>query len=111
MRSARLMGEHQGVGFMLADNEIDMRSSRLAMWHAAWQLDQRDRARAETSMQGVRLGSAVPRRRPLVQVLGASVSRDDTVVQRMFREIRPFRLYDGPSEVHRHALARRIVSV
>jgi acyl-CoA dehydrogenase len=32
------------------------------------------------------------------------------VVERIYRGIRPFRIYDGPSEVHRHALARRIVS-
>ena len=31
----------------------------------------------------------------------------DTVVERIFRELRAFRIYDGPSEVHRWALARR----
>jgi alkylation response protein AidB-like acyl-CoA dehydrogenase len=31
----------------------------------------------------------------------------ETVVERIFREIRAFRIYDGPSEVHRWALARR----
>ena len=45
-----------------------------------------------------------------LQVLGGMGITTDTVVQRIYREIRPFRLYDGPSEVHRHALARRIVS-
>jgi acyl-CoA dehydrogenase len=42
--------EHQGVGFMLADNEIDLHKCRLAIWHAAWVLDQHDFARNETSM-------------------------------------------------------------
>ena len=31
---------HEGVGFMLADNEIDIRMSRLSIWHTAWLLDQ-----------------------------------------------------------------------
>ena len=34
---------------------------------------------------------------------------DDTVVAQMFKEIRAFRIYDGPSEVHRWAIARRIL--
>ena len=33
----------------------------------------------------------------------------DTVVERIFRDVRAFRIYDGPSEVHRFALGRRIV--
>ncbi len=107
----RLIGEHQGVGFMLADNEIDIETSRLAVWHAAWLLDQGRRASAETSRCKVYCSEALSRvvDRSL-QVLGGMGITTDTVVQRIYREIRPFRLYDGPSEVHRHALARRIVS-
>jgi acyl-CoA dehydrogenase len=45
-----------------------------------------------------------------LQVLGSIGITRDTVVERIYRDIRPFRIYDGPSEVHRHALARRIVS-
>jgi len=107
----RLIGEHQGVGFMLADNEIDIETSRLAVWHAAWLLDQGQRAAAETSRCKVYCSEALSRvvDRSL-QVLGGMGITTDTVVQRIYREIRPFRLYDGPSEVHRHALARRIVS-
>ena len=64
--SASTLGEHQGVGFMLADNEIDLHLSRLAIWHAAWLLDQHEQARDETSMtQGVLLGGAEPRGRSL----------------------------------------------
>jgi len=45
-----------------------------------------------------------------LQILGSIGITSDTVVERIYRDIRPFRIYDGPSEVHRHALARRIVS-
>ena len=34
------LGSHEGVGFMLADNEMDIHSARLAIWHTAWVLDQ-----------------------------------------------------------------------
>ena len=32
----------------------------------------------------------------------------ETLVERIFREVRAFRIYDGPSEVHRWSLAQRI---
>jgi acyl-CoA dehydrogenase len=107
----RTLGEHQGVGFMLADNEIDLHMSRLAIWHSAWKLDQHEQARDETSMSKVFVSEALFRVVDrCVQILGSIGITRDTVVERTFRDIRPFRIYDGPSEVHRHALARRILS-
>lgn len=105
------IGDHQGVGFMLADNEIEMNLCRLSIWHCAWLLDQHDKARDETSMAKVfcseALGRVVDRS---LQILGGLGITRDTVVERIYRDIRPFRIYDGPSEVHRHALARRIMN-
>ena len=43
-----------------------------------------------------------------VQVLGGSGIVDETPVAKIWREIRGFRVYDGPSEVHLYSLARRI---
>jgi acyl-CoA dehydrogenase len=107
----KTIGEQQGVRFMLADNEIDLHLSRLAIWHTAWMLDQHEKARDETSMTKVfcseALGRVVDR---CLQVLGSIGITRDTVVERIYRDIRPFRIYDGPSEVHRHVLARRILA-
>lgn len=44
-----------------------------------------------------------------LQILGGTGLTRDTVVERIFRDVRAFRIYDGPSEVHRWALGRRIV--
>jgi acyl-CoA dehydrogenase len=107
----KTLGEHQGVGFMLADNEIDLHLSRLSVWHTAWLLDKHEQARDETSMTKVFCSEALSRvvDRSL-QILGSIGITRDTVVERIYRDIRPFRIYDGPSEVHRHALARRLMS-
>ena len=43
-----------------------------------------------------------------VQVLGGQGVTGETLVERIFREVRAFRIYDGPSEVHRWSLAQRI---
>jgi acyl-CoA dehydrogenase len=107
----KTIGEHQGVGFMLADNEIDLHLSRLAIWHTAWLLDQHDQARNETSMTKVFCSEALGRVADrCMQILGSIGITRDTVVERIYRDIRPFRIYDGPSEVHRHVLARRVLS-
>ena len=44
-----------------------------------------------------------------VQVLGGQGVTGETVVERIFREMRAFRIYDGPREVHRWSLARKLV--
>ena len=104
------IGEHEGVGFMLADNEMELHTCRLAVWHAAWLLDQGEEARTETSQCKVYCSEALSRvvDRSL-QTLGGLGVTSDTVVMRIYKEIRPFRIYDGPSEVHRWALARQIM--
>jgi len=43
-----------------------------------------------------------------VQVMGATGVSRDTIVEQLFREVRAFRIYDGPSEVHRWSLAKSV---
>jgi acyl-CoA dehydrogenase len=104
------IGEHEGVGFMLADNEMDLHQSRLVIWHTAWVLDQGQRGRHESSMAKVICSEAIWRVVDRsMQILGGLGITDDTIVARLFREIRPFRIYDGPSEVHRWSIARHVL--
>jgi alkylation response protein AidB-like acyl-CoA dehydrogenase len=106
----KTLGEHQGVSFMLADNAMDIHVSRLAIWQCAWLLDQGQRASSESSMAKVICSEAIFRivDRSL-QILGGMGVTTETIVERIFRDVRAFRIYDGPSEVHRHALGRRVV--
>ena len=60
------LGEHQGVGFMIADNEIALQQCRLAIWWACWTLDARRQGPArELDGEGLRVRGAVQGRRPL----------------------------------------------
>lgn len=106
----RALIDHEGVGFQLADNELDLHSCRLVVAHTAWVLDQGGKGRHESSMAKVICSEAIWRvvDRSL-QVLGGLGTTGDTVVERIFREVRPFRIYDGPSEVHRWSIARKLV--
>lgn len=105
------LGEHQGVGFMLADNQMDLHTVRLAVLHCAWTLDQGHKGNVESSMSKVISAEALWRVVDrCVQVLGGRGVTGETVVERIFRDIRPFRIYDGPSEVHRMSLAKKILN-
>lgn len=99
--------EHEGVGFQLADNEMDIQISRHSIWHTAWVLDQGERGGHESSVAKVICSEAIYRvvDRSL-QVLGGLGMTRDTEVERIFRDVRGFRIYDGPSEVHRWSIAR-----
>jgi acyl-CoA dehydrogenase len=103
------LASHEGVSFMLADNEMDLHVSRLAIWHCAWVLDQGGKGRHESSVAKVICSEAewrvVDR---CVQILGGSGVTDLSIVSRIFSDMRAFRIYDGPSEVHRWSIGRRI---
>ena len=43
-----------------------------------------------------------------VQVMGGTGVSGDTIVEQVYREIRAFRIYDGPSEVHKWSLAKTV---
>ncbi|WP_028078969.1 acyl-CoA dehydrogenase family protein [Solimonas soli] len=104
------LGEHEGVGFMLADNELDLHSSRLSIWHTAWVLDQGHKGNLESSMSKVLVSEATWRIVDrCVQVLGGQGVTSETIVMRIFKDLRAFRIYDGPSEVHRWSIARKVL--
>jgi alkylation response protein AidB-like acyl-CoA dehydrogenase len=103
------LAQHEGVGFGLADNEMDMHITRLSVWHTAWVLDQGRLGTAESSMCKVIASEAIWRVVDRsVQFLGGQGVTGETVVARIFADVRAFRIYDGPSEVHRWSLAKRI---
>ncbi|WP_063049373.1 acyl-CoA dehydrogenase family protein [Nocardia arthritidis] len=104
------IGEHEGVSFMLADNEIALHQCRLTIWHACWLMDNGEKARHESSIAksfvSEELFKVADR---CVQVLGGIGISDETVVEMIFRDMRAFRLYDGPTEVHKYAIGRKVL--
>lgn len=101
--------DHEGVGFMLADNEIDLKQSELMIDWCADVLDSGAPGGNESSLAKVAVSEALFRISDrCVQILGGTGVSRDTVVEQAFREIRAFRIYDGPSEVHRWSIAKRL---
>jgi acyl-CoA dehydrogenase len=101
--------DHEGVGFMLAENLIDLKQSELMIDWCADVLDTGSLGTAESSMAKVSVSEALMRVADrCVQVMGGTGVTDDTIVEQVFREVRAFRIYDGPTEVHKWSLAKKI---
>jgi acyl-CoA dehydrogenase len=101
--------EHEGVGFALADNRIDLQQVELMIDWCAGVLDSGAQGTAESSMTKVAVSETLYRIADrCVQVMGGTGVSGDTIVQTVFREIRAFRIYDGPTEVHKWSLAKLI---
>lgn len=106
----KTLGEHQGVGFMLADNEIALQQCRLAIWWACWTLDTGAKGRHESSMVKAAVSEELFKVADrCVQILGGMGISDETPVGMIFSDMRAFRLYDGPTEVHKYAISRQVL--
>lgn len=104
------LADHQAVQVMLADSEIELHAARLMIWQAAWLLDQGQTASRETSLAKVFVSETVNRVVDrAIQICGAQGVSEDNPMANFYRETRHFRIYDGPSEVHRVTIAKRMI--
>jgi len=111
------VGRREGFGIKLADRESvqiklgevaqQVQIGRLLTMHAAWKLDQGDRARKEISMAKVHVADTLHNAADVaIQLNGARGYSKDTILEWVYRAARAARLVDGASEVHNMVLAR-----
>ncbi|AKU92247.1 acyl-CoA dehydrogenase family protein [Vulgatibacter incomptus] len=98
----------QGVQFLLADNEAELEAARLLVYQAAWTKD-RGAARITREAALAKLVATENAQRIIDRSLqlhgGLGVIRG-TAVERLYREIRALRIYEGASEVQKVVIAR-----
>jgi len=106
------LAQKQTVQNWIADSVAEIQAARLLTLHAAHKIDQGDEARVEVSLikfWGAKVLHDVIDR--AIQVHGALGVSDDTPLESMYRQARSARIYDGPDEVHRMVVARRVLRV
>lgn len=104
------LGDLGMIQQQVADNEIDLAAARALLVRACWELDEGNHASDATSIAktfGAEAFSRIVDRS--MQMCGGLGVSDDLPLARLAGELRPFRIYDGPSEVHRWAIAKRAV--
>jgi len=103
------IGDFQMIQAMLADSAIEINAARLMLLRAAWMLDQGRDAREWISMVKIEtsetLGRVADR---TVQVFGGMGYCRDLPIERLYRDARIFRIFDGTSEIHRTVVARGV---
>lgn len=107
----RRLAEFQTVQNFIADSAAEIQACRLLTLYAAWKMDQGLDPRVEISLikfYGARVLHDVVDR--ALQVHGALGYSKDTPLEAFYREARAARIYDGPDEVHRMVVARRILN-
>lgn len=104
------LAQHEGLQWMLADSAIELHAARMMTLQASWLITQGDEARNEAAMCKVFVSEAINRviDRAL-QICGSLGISEDLPIANIYREARAFRIYDGPSEVHRMVIARRML--
>ena len=108
-----VLGDKQTVQNWIADSAAQMQAARLMTLHAAWKIDTQGTSAARTDVSLIKffgaqvLHDVVDR---ALQIHGSLGYSTDMPLEAMYRFARGARLYDGPDEVHRQAVARQILN-
>ncbi len=101
------LADRESVQIKLGDVAHRIQIGRLLTMHAAWKLDQGDRARKEISMAKVHVADTLHQAADVaIQLNGARGYSKDTIAEWVYRAARAARLVDGADEVHKMVLAR-----
>lgn len=107
----RLMSEMEGVQFKLADMAADLDCAALTVYRAAWAKDTRPGrgTRAASTAKLVATEAAGRIVDQAVQLHGGMGVTQGAIVEQLYRDARPMRLYEGASEVQRLIIARDLL--
>jgi acyl-CoA dehydrogenase len=105
------IGENQGLRWKLAEAATDLQAARLLVYRAAWRKDQgQERITLESAQAKLFATEAAQRIVDLsLQVHGGSGTLAGSVPERLYREVRALRIYEGTSEVLRDIIAKAVV--
>ncbi|MBR27024.1 MAG: acyl-CoA dehydrogenase [Rhodobacteraceae bacterium] len=108
----RTMAESESVQTRLADCQVDIETSALAVYRAAWTKDVKGgRATREASIAKLVATEAAQRVvDAAVQLHGGMGVIEGGIIGQLYREVRPMRIYEGASEVQKLVIARDVLA-
>jgi len=104
------IGKFQAVAFKLADMAVELRAAELLTLEAAWKLDQKmatDMDMAVAKLKASEMLAMVADE--ALQIHGGMGLMSDLPLERIWRDARIERIWDGTSEVQRHIISRALL--
>jgi alkylation response protein AidB-like acyl-CoA dehydrogenase len=112
LRPGQMLGDKQIIRSWIAEARAEINAARLAVLHAAWTIDNVGFARARTEISCIKFYVADIMMRVVdraIQTHGALGITSDTPLAFFYSHERGARIYDGPDEVHKMVVARRVL--
>jgi acyl-CoA dehydrogenase len=107
-----LLADHQAIQFKLADMDVEVEAARMLVLAGAWKIDNKDRdlriAASRAKLFATEMANRVADQ--AMQILGASGYMADLPVERMYRDLRGYRIGEGASEIQRIQIARHVLA-
>ncbi|MBW2022554.1 MAG: acyl-CoA dehydrogenase, partial [Deltaproteobacteria bacterium] len=101
--------KHQSVQNMLADMATEIYAARQMLYHAAWLRDQGKKVIKEASMVKLFCTEMACRvADKAVQIFGGMGYMKEMPVERFYRDLRLYRIFEGTSEIQRLVIAREL---
>jgi acyl-CoA dehydrogenase len=104
------IGRFQGVGFKLADMATELRAAELVTLHTAWKVDQGTAVDADMAMAKLKATEMLAMvADEAIQIHGGMGLMDELPLERIWRDARIERIWDGTSEIQRHIISRSLL--
>ena len=104
------IGRFQGVGFKLADMATELRAAELLTLNTAWRHDQGTATDADIAMAKLKATEMLAMvADEAIQIHGGMGLMDELPLERIWRDARIERIWDGTSEIQRHIIARSML--
>ncbi|TKY85020.1 hypothetical protein EX895_006100 [Sporisorium graminicola] len=101
--------DHQAIAFLLADMQMNVEAARNLVWKSAWAKDQGQRNSFWASMAKCRAAEAANfNADAAVQIFGGLGFNTESPVEKLYRDARIFRLYEGTDQIQRLIISRHI---
>ncbi|MEM7029817.1 MAG: acyl-CoA dehydrogenase family protein [Chloroflexota bacterium] len=109
-----LLADKQTIRNWIAESYAEMQAARMMTLNAAWKIDELGQQEARVDISLIKFFGAKVLMDVLdraIQVHGAKGVSDDLPLAHMWRQGRAARIYDGPDEVHKTVVSRRILKL
>jgi butyryl-CoA dehydrogenase len=104
------IGKFQGVSFKLADMAMELKAADLLTFEAAWKYDAGSVTDADMAMAKLKASEVLAMiADEAIQIHGGMGLMDDLPLERIWRDARVERIWEGTSEIQRHIISRELL--